>query len=1245
MKINRLLIIAFLISLLISACTSTKPFYDKSQRNWKTAYSPDTLHLKYSVFLVGDVGNPDASKQEPTLKLLQQQVYHRDTSFSDTSNTSHKEDAVIFLGDNIYETGLPVPGASDRKEKERRIIEQMKIVKNFRGRIIFVPGNHDWNESQPGGLATVNREEQFIENYLDSADVFLPSNGCAGPVEVQMNNDLVIIAIDSEWWLYKYNKSIAPDNGCTASSRFDVIQQVQDIILRNKGKNIVIAEHHPLFSNGAHGGHYSLKDYIFPLTLIRDNLWIPLPIIGAIYPLLRQYGISREDLSNKDYQQLKRGLLSVLQDEKNVVLAAGHEHALQFTKYGDMNNIISGAGSKRSSLIKGNNALFAHGTKGFARLNYYDNGQCWVEFWEPDGDGSKGIMMYRSPLYTIPPKNPIEIQEEKLANYKDSTKVIAAAVGTYNASEFKRRILGEHYRDTWLTPVKVNYLDPGFFGGGLTPVKIGGGNQTISLELKGKDGNTYTFRNIARDPNKLIPEGFRKTFAEDALQGQVSAAHPYSGLMVPDMAQALGIYHATPQLVYMPYSRILGPYIQQIGGNLGFIEIKPDEDVSNIKSFGNTTNAISTNKLYEKIKEDNDNKVDQPMLLKARLFDMLIGDWDRHEDQWRWAEFKKGKGSLYRPIPIDRNEAFPKYDGILPMLASKILNYESFGSKIKNPVKLSIEARNLDRNFLNELPREDWQKISNEIKSELTDEVISKAIHRMPPEVYNKSGDTLIRMIKSRRDQLEKAAGKYYEVLAKKVTIAGSDKKEFFNIELLGKETKVTVYKINNDKIENKLYERTFKNGETSELNIFALDGKDSILVTGKSTYKPIIIHIVGGEGKDYIENKSESGRIIIFDSKEGNNVIAGNHSSLNLSDQSWINEYDPNSFYYDHSGFKLSIDYNRDDGLFIGGGYDQKIYRFRTKPYSYVQSLTGNFAPRTDAYKIKYSGVFYSAFGHNNDLVLNGSFNGPKYTFSYYGQGNSTLNLGNQNLYYRVRTRNLSASAFIQHRFTEAFSAGIGPGYEYYKVELPDGRYVTSPGFLEKSDIGKPFKFGTLRSYANIDFVDNSSFPTSGVRWQNEANYFKEFGSSNSNLLQLKSDISFYATPNFKFPVTIAVRLGTATNIGDYKFFLGNSLGNNTRLRGYRNNRFTGRSYLYQNSELRFKITDFKNYVFTGNFGVIGFFDAGRVYSDTPESSKWHSGYGTGLWMNFYNKMMLSTAYGISKEGRYITLKTGLSF
>ncbi|WP_207427691.1 metallophosphoesterase [Pedobacter sp. SYSU D00535] len=1234
---------------IITGCISRKPFYDKSQVNWQEATPPDSTKLKYTVFVIGDAGRPDDDVQEPTLKLLQKQLFDSTRIVKgDTSrNISRPEDVVLFVGDNIYETGLPEPDAPDRKEKERRIIAQMDVVKEFRGRKIFIPGNHDWNESRPGGLAAVQRQEAFVEAYLDSNDVFMPSNGCPGPVEVQMNNDLVLVILDTEWWLHKHRKPIAPDNGCTAANRVEILEQVEDILVRNRGKNIVIAQHHPLFSNGKHNGYFTLKDYFFPLTLVRPNLYIPLPVIGSIYPFMRQYGISRQDLSNKDYQQLKRGLLAILADEPNVVIAAGHEHALQFNKFDNINHVLSGAGAKENPVAKGNEAMFAYGEKGFARINYYDNGQAWVEYWIPVEDGSTGKLVYRTPMYAIPPKKRVESLAEQRINYSDSVKVIAAGP-QYKASEYKKRLYGEHYRETWATPVKVPYLDLTTFAGGLTPLKMGGGKQTTSLQLEGKDGNVYQFRTISKDPSALLPEGFLRTFADDLFQDQISSAHPYGGLIIPQMAKAIGIFYVTPKLVYMPYSRLLGPYLQQVGGQLGTIEARPDEDVSDFKSFGNAKNAVSTRKLYEELLEDNDNEVDQQMFLKARLFDMIIGDWDRHEDQWRWAEFKKEKGSIYRPIPRDRDQAFTKYDGIVPSLVSKIVpDIQHFGTEIKDPAKLSLAARNLDRNLLNKLTRDQWVQLATEVQNKLTDAVIEEAVRQMPEEVFAKSGQEIIDKLKSRRNQIVDVATEYYQVLSKEVTVASSEKKEFISVNTTADSVTVTIRKISNDNdIKKVLYQRTFSNKETDEVNLFALEGQDSILIEGDAS--PIKVRVIGGEGPDFIADRSEaaSGKPIkYFDSDTGNTINKGHNTRLRLSAHESVHEFNVNHFNYDKSNVFPALDYNPDDGVFFGAGYKYRHYGFRKKPYSFDQTISGIYAPKTEAYSVRYRSNYYSLFKRNHDFRFDVAYNGPLYTFNYYGEGNSTPNIGDDINYYRVKSKNLSINAFYQRRFTEAFSIGIGPGYEHYWVEKKPNRFLTSPEFPDKPDIDNPSRFAVLKSYANIDYVNSPLFPTTGVRWFNQANYYSEMGGLGDNFLRLQSDVSFYITPNFNFPVTAALRLGGATNIGDYKFFQANFLGSNTNLRGYRNNRFAGRSYVYNNSELRFKVSNFRNYIFTGNLGLFGFFDAGRVYSSAAENNIWHTGYGPGVWLNLYNKFLFSVGYGISKEGNYFSINTGFAF
>lgn len=1242
-KSNKLLFL-LLTGIIYSSCTTYKPFYAKGETDWEKANNPDTLTLDYTVFLAGDAGKPSITYKEPTFRLLESQMYKFDTLKVDGKDSivrySDPKDVVIFLGDNIYESGLPELGVADRPEMEKRMIEQLKVVKEFKGKRIFMPGNHDWNQGRPGGLAAIKRQEEFVENYLDSTDVFMPSNGCSGPVEIQMNKNLVIIVLDSEWWLHKFSKSTRYD-GCPNTTREQIITQVKDILLRNKGKNILFTQHHPLFSNGKHGGYFTFLEYLFPLTLVRDNLYIPLPGIGSLYPLLRQYGLSRQDISNKDYQQLRSSLLALFKDEDNIVMATGHEHALQFTKYENLNHIISGSGSKKSSLFKGNDALFGHGTKGFARINYYTNGQSWVEFWEPNEDGSKGKLMYRKPLYALPISKAI-VKKENLIDYKDSVKLVAVGA-RYKASPLKQKIFGEHYRSVWATPIQIPYLDLTTFAGGLTPLQLGGGNQTTSLRMVGKDGIQYQFRTVDKDPGAVLPMGLQNTFADDFVQDQISSSHPFGALVIPGLAKASGIYHTQPKLFYMPYSTLLGPYLSEIGGKIGMLEIRPDENLSKFPNFGRTKNAVGTDKVYEKIKEDNDNEVDQESFLKARLFDMIIGDWDRHEDQWRWAEFEKKKGAIYKPIPRDRDQVFTKFDGLIPKIAQSLLpDIQHFTDGIDNPAEFSLAARNLDRNFLNELSEEQWNKIANQLKADLTDKVIEDAVKDMPKEAYQISGEEIITKLKSRRDVIDKAANSYYKTLAKEVTIAGSDKYEYVEIHRNKENTEVKIFKIKKEgTIDTLTYWRLFDNSLTKELNIYLLGENDSLIIKGRSD-NPLKIRVIGGGQKDIIKDESENGKAVIYDNP-GNDITGGSGTRIVLSTKPWVNAYAVNSFTYDKAGIGPAIDYpNGADGIMIGLSHTIKRYGFRKSPYSFEQKIAALYAFKSTAIDIRYTSIFHSLFYHKYDLVLTGNFAGPAYSFNYYGIGNSTENIDDNIDFYRVRSRLLTASAFFQYRHSDRTTMGIGPGFDYFDILKWDPNTIV--GSLQEN-FDNPGKFASIKSYLNIDFTNRPINPQTGFKWQNSINFYQQIDAEKDRYAQLSTNFSGYATPNIAFPITFALRLGGQTNIGDFKFYQANTIGNNQNLRGFRTNRFSGRTSYYANTELRFPVTRFRNYIVTGDFGLYGFHDIARVKSNRPEDNNWHQGYGPGLWINFYDKVLLTLGYGFSKESRLFSFNTGFRF
>jgi hypothetical protein len=233
--------------------------------------------------------------------------------------------------------------------------------------------------------------------------------------------------------------------------------------------------------------------------------------------------------------------------------------------------------------------------------------------------------------------------------------------------------------------------------------------QTQSLRLQARDGRQYVLRSVDKNTQAVIPKALRGTLADDLLQDQISAAHPYGALAVPDLARAAGVYASPPELVYVPDDPRLGKYQAQFGNTLAMLEERPEETGG--ENPEQQAKIYSTTKMLSRLQADHDHRVDQQEVLRARLFDMLIGDWDRHDDQWRWLEKKAGHGSMYFPLPRDRDQVFFVNQGLLPKIASRkwvLPKFQGFDQRIRDVASFNFNARHFDRSFLNGLSLPDW---------------------------------------------------------------------------------------------------------------------------------------------------------------------------------------------------------------------------------------------------------------------------------------------------------------------------------------------------------------------------------------------------------------------------------------------------------------------------------------------------------------------------------------------------------
>ncbi|MFN2440738.1 MAG: hypothetical protein ABR503_16155, partial [Chitinophagaceae bacterium] len=550
-------------------------------------------------------------------------------------------------------------------------------------------------------------------------------------------------------------------------------------------------------------------------------------------------------------------------------------------------------------------------------------------------------------------------------------KITVVAGSQYDRSSVHEFFWGRHYRKEWITPVSV----PQFFldtaAGGLKPYEAGGGRQSKTLRLQNANGKEYVLRSIDKTFGGALPPIYHNTFVEDVVNDQVSIGHPYAAVTIPDMAEAAKIYHTWPQIVYVPKQTALDSFNNAFGNDLYLFEQRPDENWEEADNFGNSKKIISTENLLEKKFEDNDHQVDQLAYVRARLFDMFIGDWGRHEDQWRWASYKLDGKTLYKPVPRDRDQAFTKFDGLLLKLVRSLANLshlQTFEKAIEEVEVYNLPARNLDRQLANQPTLTQWVSVAEELQLLLTDNVIESSVKKLPQEVFPLSGPEIIAKLKARRDNLVTYAKDYYLFLAKEVEVVGSKEEEYFEIKRLDNDqTLINVYKINKEgKIEKEpYYSRTFKKEETKEVRLYGLAGKDVYNISG-DVENVMKIRIIGGTDKDSITDAStvkDAKAINVYDNND-NAITSSATTKLHLSEDTAINRYKYDAFKYDRKRIRPSIFYSEYDKLFVALGYKITKQQWRKEPFGYQHEISAHYSLTQKAPFFTYEGTVNSFIG-----------------------------------------------------------------------------------------------------------------------------------------------------------------------------------------------------------------------------------------------------------------------------------------
>jgi len=354
---------SFFLVVFLYGCSTSYYLRDGLKKNVEDA---DESKIEYRILLIGDAGEPSLDEREPVLQAME-----------DKAALLPEKTVNIFLGDNIYPQGFNPGSDAENENSIRRIDEQIKIMKNSRTEGIFIPGNHDWGDGSSDGWERIKNEGKYIDRYEPQIQI-LPKSGCPGPAYKDYGNILRVIFIDTQWWLQDHNKPDTSNSDCYPVTKEGIINRIDSLIRTAGERIIIIAAHHPLNTFGEHGGYFDWKVHIFPLRALNRFLWIPLPVIGSLYPLFRVAGLYPQDTSNDLYKDLIEKMEKVISKYPNIIYASGHEHTLQILE-GINNNIylISGFGTSVhiNNVSYGDKSILSVLSPGFMQLDFLSGGK------------------------------------------------------------------------------------------------------------------------------------------------------------------------------------------------------------------------------------------------------------------------------------------------------------------------------------------------------------------------------------------------------------------------------------------------------------------------------------------------------------------------------------------------------------------------------------------------------------------------------------------------------------------------------------------------------------------------------------------------------------------------------------------------------------------------------------------------------------------------------------------------------
>lgn len=711
----------------------------------------------------------------------------------------------------------------------------------------------------------------------------------------------------------------------------------------------------------------------------------------------------------------------------------------------------------------------------------------------------------------------------------------------------------------------------------------------------------YTFIPLEQDIRSLLKQTQLEnsysvsevtgTELENSLRQVEKLSYPFASNITSKLASKLNLHNNAPVLV------------------------AKEERLHQLVSVDST--IVSTEIMLSLIQGDAAIKFNQETYLRFRLLSFLVGNTNSKPKQYSWKEVYENDKRMFVPYIKTFQNEYMNFDGTYKLISKLVSSYkhlEPYDDRIKNIKNSSQQFIGFDINLLSSLPYEKWEKEVARIQNALNSTVVEVIKNSLPKGILSTETEVLFELLNSRIANLDIIANRYYNLIAPHKIVVGTDENNLIDIHRKDNSTSIKIY---NEKEGKKapIKSYDFSNNETKEIWIYGLKGNDYFEVSGNSKYF-IPVKLIGGSNADKYEIQNGT-KVVVHDSKSQTFIVEKDKAKINLSEENYVTEYNSEKYRYTINKIQPKFGANPDDGLFIGVVDSYKVMGFNQKPYTKLHQVSANLYLGTLGFKIDYYGELtnvykgFSAFGGLG-------YQSSNYSTNFFGFGNETPNF-DDNLkldYNRIRIANFDAKIGLLKRHKNYF-ASANLFFESKKIDETPDRFVSSETlffpdddfFERKNYIG----LSGLYEYKNLAVSiveDLVILPKIEFKLAADINEFSKTNVSVHPSLYLSQ-------PMYGDKISVDVTLAYKHVFGnDIPFFQAANLGGGTGIRGYRNERFTGQSLSYVSTNLKWHIKDLKSEVLPLQFGLLGGFDAGRIWQENETSSQIHSDFGVGFWL-----------------------------